>query len=408
MRTDKTAAYASLYIKDFRDFLLARSLTTLALLMQNTVLAWQIYEITGDKLALGLIGLSEAIPYILTTFWSGYAADHYSRRRILVLATAMMAASAGALALGSWYTLGSQRVWGYYVVIAIVGICRSFYGPSSNAIQSRIVPRELYANSSTWSSTAFQISAVAGPIIGGLLLGIISPWAVYLLGALIFLMSFGLSLRFEEHQPPPQDGHEPFVRSFFGGLRFVFGTQAILSSISLDLFAVLFGGVIGLVPAFCKDILHVGPAAMGLLKSSQFLGSAVMGFILAHYPPTRHAGRNLLWSIGIFGLCIIGFALSESYVLSFALLFLSGSFDNVSVIIRSTIIQLFTPDNMRGRVSAVNSIFIKSSNEIGDFESGLAASMIGLVPAVILGGTVTLAVVGFTAICAPKLRKLKL
>jgi MFS family permease len=201
---------------------------------------------------------------------------------------------------------------------------------------------------------------------------------------------------------------EPFIRSFFGGIRFVFGTEAILSSISLDLFAVLFGGVTGLVPAFCQDILHVGPMLMGLLKASLFLGSAVAGFILAHHPPTKHAGRNLLVCVAGFGICIIIFAVSPFYWLSFLMLLVAGAFDNVSVIIRSTIIQLFTPDEMRGRVAAVNSIFIKSSNEIGDFESGLAASYMGLEYAVIFGGIMTLLVVGGTALFAPTLRKMKL
>jgi sugar phosphate permease len=201
---------------------------------------------------------------------------------------------------------------------------------------------------------------------------------------------------------------EPFIKSFFGGVKFVFGTQAILSSISLDLFAVLFGGVSGMIPAFCQDILHVGPTLMGMLKAALYLGSAIAGFVLAHHPPTKNAGRNLLICVGCFGLCMIVFAVSQWYWLSFLMLFMAGGFDNVSVIIRGTIIQLFTPDAMRGRVAAVNSIFIKSSNEIGDFESGLAASYMGLEYAVIFGGVMTLLVVGGTALFAPTLRKMRL
>ena len=404
----KTDAYAALRIPEYRAYLFARSLSTIALLMQNTVLAWQIYEITHNKLALGLIGLSEALPFILTTFMSGPAADRYNRKRILVIFTILLVVCAAVLSLGSWQIANKVTVLWFYVIIGLVGICRSFLTPASAAIQSRVVPRELYANSSTWSSNSFQVSAVAGPVMAGLMLEVIAPHFVYLICAIIFLISLYYTFRLDEHYPPPMQGKEPFVRSFFGGVRFVFGTQAILSSITLDLFAVLFGGVIGLVPAFCKDILHVGPTMMGLLKASLYLGSAVAGFALAHHPPTRYAGRNLLFCIGGFGLCIIGFAVSPFYWVSFMMLFMAGAFDNVSVIIRSTIIQIFTPDEMRGRVAAVNSIFIKSSNEIGDFESGLAASYIGLIPAVIFGGVVTILVVAGTAIFAPALRKMKL
>jgi MFS family permease len=332
--------------------------------MQNTVLAWQIYEITHNKLALGLIGLSEALPFILTTFVSGIAADRFNRKRILLVFTVLLVICAAILSLGSWQIADKVTVLWFYIIIGVVGICRSFLTPASSAIQARVVPRELYANSSTWSSNSFQVSAVAGPVIAGLLLEVVAPHWVYLLCSVIFMVSFFFTAKLDEHYPPPMQGKEPFIHSFFGGVKFVFGTQAILSSITLDLFAVLFGGVIGLVPAFCKDVLHVGPTMMGMLKASLYLGSAVAGFVLAHHPPTRHAGRNLLICVGAFGLCIIGFALSPFYWLSFAMLFLAGGFDNVSVIIRSTIIQIFTPDEMRGRVAAVNSIFIKSSNEI--------------------------------------------
>ncbi|MCW3125585.1 MAG: major facilitator superfamily 1 [Bacteroidetes bacterium] len=404
----KTDAYAALRIPEYRAYLFARSLSTIGLLMQNTVLAWQIYEITHNKLALGLIGLSEAVPFILTTFVSGIAADRYNRKRILLVFTLFLVFCAAILSVGSWQIANKVTVLWFYAIIGLVGICRSFLTPASAAIQSRVVPRELYANSSTWSSNSFQVSAVTGPVVAGLLLEVIAPHWVYLICAVIFLISLYYTAKLDEHYPPPMQEKEPFVRSFFGGIRFVFGTQAILSSITLDLFAVLFGGVTGLIPAFCKDVLHTGPTMMGLLKAALFLGSAVAGFGLAHHPPTKNAGRNLLICVGAYGACIIGFALSPYYWLSFAMLFMAGGFDNVSVIIRGTIIQIFTPDEMRGRVAAVNSIFIKSSNEIGDFESGLAASYLGLVPGVILGGVMTLLVVGGTAIFAPALRKMKL
>jgi len=404
----KTDAFAALRIPQFRAYLLGRSLTTVALLMQSTVLAWHIYQITGSKLALGLIGLSEALPFIFTTFFSGIAADRYNRKRILLLSTVLLIVSSALLSLGSWWFGEDKSVFWYYILIGLIGIGRSFITPASQAIQSRIVPRELYANSSTWSSNSFQVSAVTGPVIAGLLLEIIAPHFIYLICAGVFGLSLYFTTHLDEHYPPPMQEKEPFVRSFFGGIRFVFGTQAILSSISLDLFAVLFGGVTGLVPAFCQDILHVGPTLMGLLKAALFLGSAVAGFFLAHHPPTHRAGRNLLICVGLYGLCIIVFAVSPYYWLSFLMLFMAGGFDNVSVIIRGTIIQLFTPDAMRGRVAAVNSIFIKSSNEIGDFESGFVASYLGLEWAVVFGGAMTLLVVGSTALFAPMLRRMRL
>jgi len=404
----KTDAFASLRIPEFRAYLLARSLTTLALLMQSTALAWHIYQITHSARALGFIGLSEAVPFIITTFFSGVAADRYNRKRILQIFTAFLVVCSTVIAYGSWRYGGESNVFWYYIVIGVIGICRSFTTPASQAIQSRIVPRELYANSSTWSSNSFQVSAVIGPVIAGLMLEVVAPHYVYMVCGFIFALSVLLNSRLDEHYPPPMQGKEPFVKSFFGGVKFVFGTQAILSSISLDLFAVLFGGVMGLVPAFCQDVLHVGPTLMGLLKASLYLGSAVAGFVLAHHPPTKHAGINLLVCVGCFGLCMVVFAVSKFYWLSFLMLFMAGAFDNVSVIIRSTIIQIFTPDEMRGRVAAVNSIFIKSSNEIGDFESGLAASYMGLEGAVIFGGSMTLLVVASTALLAPALRKMKL
>ena len=403
--------YASLRIKEFRIYLSARILTTIGLLMQSTIVAWQVYEITNDKLALGLIGLSEAIPFILTTFYSGYATDKFNRKKLLVAFTWILAACSFLLVLLNFYGNSFFPKYGVlpiYIIIAISGIARSFIAPTTQAIQARIVPRGLYANASTWSSNIFQIGAVIGPLIGGVVLELTNPTVSFSI-VVILIATSAILKSFISDQPIAKEvKHESFFKSLKEGLRFVFKSQPIVSSISLDLFAVLFGGVVALLPAFCKDILGVGPTALGLLRGSQFMGSAIMGFALAYFPPLKNAGRNLLISIALFGVCIIGFALSEVYWLSFLFLFLSGAFDNVSVIIRSTILQLYTPDAMRGRVSSVNSLFIKSSNEIGDFESGVAAKLLGLVPAVIFGGSMTLLVVGFTYWFAPSLRKIDL
>lgn len=404
-------ALASLRINDFRIYLSSRVLTTVGILMQQTVTGWQVYELTNDKLALGLIGLSEAIPFIISTFYSGYASDRYNRKKLLVLFTSMLAAGMFLLAFlssGEAPLLAKYGALPIYFILGLNGIARSFLAPMALAIQARIVPRDLYANAATWSGNVFYLGAIVGPLVGGWLLEWNTPTIVYAFVAVLVSISAILSMRIPDQPVEPAMKKETFFESFKGGIKFVFSTQAIVSAISLDLFAVLFGGVGALLPAFCKDILKVGPTALGLLKTAQFIGSGVMGLVMAYYPPTMNAGRNLLGSIALFGVCIIGFALSQNYALSFLFLFLSGVFDNVSVIIRSTILQMFTPDNMRGRVGAVNSIFIKSSNEIGDFEGGVAARYLGLVPAVIFGGTMTLLVVGGTYILAPALRKLKL
>lgn len=405
-------AFASLQINDFRVYLSSRLLTTIGILMMQTVIGWQVYELTGDKLSLGLIGLSEAIPFIITTFYSGYASDRFNRKKLLLVFTLLLAIGMGLM---SWVSSGDSPLLKQhgalplYVILGVNGISRAFLAPLNLAIQARLVPKHLYANAATWSSNLFYLGAIVGPILAGTLLEQFSAAWVYALIAIIVFVSFLLSWRIPNQ--PVEKEHlqkESFFSAVGKGLKFVWQTQAIVSSISLDLFAVLFGGVVALLPAFCKDILMVGPSALGLLKTALFTGSAVMGILMAYFPPTKNAGINLLASVALFGLSIICFAFSTNFYWSYFFLFLAGVFDNVSVIIRSTILQSLTPDNMRGRVGAVNSIFIKSSNEIGDFESGAAARILGLVPAVIFGGSMTLVVVGITAILAPSLRKLKL
>jgi sugar phosphate permease len=379
--------------------------------MQSTIVSWQVYEITNDKLALGLIGLSEALPFIATTFYSGYAADIFNRKKIIVGFTWLLAFCSSLLVVVNIYgeeLFSNYGALPFYFVIGISGIARSFIAPTTQAIQARIIPRGLYGNAATWSSNIFQIGAVIGPLLGGFIFEHTNAVVSYSVVVAMIATSAVLKSRISD-QPVLHDVRkEPFIKSLKEGLRFTVKTKPIVSSISLDLFAVLFGGVVALLPAFCMDILHVGPTAMGFLRASQFLGSASMGFFLAYYPPLKHAGRNMFLSVALFGVCIIGFALSEFYWLSFIFLLLSGAFDNVSVIIRSTILQLYTPDAMRGRVNSVNSIFIKSSNEIGDFESGLAARILGLVPAVIFGGSMTLLVVAATYLLVPSLKKLDL
>jgi MFS family permease len=272
----------------------------------------------------------------------------------------------------------------------------------------QLLPKELYANGATWSSNTWQTAAVAGPAIGGIVYGFTSLEVSFVLVVALMLTALFLFARVPITELPPRTERESIFDSIKSGLSFVFNKQVMLAAISLDLFAVLFGGAVALLPVFASDILHIGPQGLGFLRAAPFVGSIVMGLFLAYNPPTIHAGRNLFLAVAGFGLATVGFAFSMNVILSFVMLFLTGAFDNISVVIRQTILQTMTPDNMRGRVSSVNQIFISSSNEIGAFESGLTAQLFGTVPSVVFGGCMTMVVVISTFFLAPKMRKLKL
>ena len=408
---EKKDAYAALRIAPFRNFQLSRFLLTFAVQMLETIIAWRIYELTHDKLALGLIGLSEALPFIVTSIYGGHAADTFNRYKIArrtILGITVCFAAIGLMMSGEATLLKIYGPYPIYFIIAISGIVRGFMAPAYQSIFPQLIPRELYSNAATWGSNAWQTAAVMGPALGGIIYGFTNLEFSFVLAVVLMIVSFFVFLRVPVKETPPKEKTETLYQSLTAGLRFVFGTQEMLAAISLDLFAVLFGGAVALLPVFASDILHVGPQGLGVLRAAPFLGSVIMGVFLAYHPPTNKAGRNLLVAVTGFGLATIGFALSENFLLSFIMLFLTGAFDNISVVIRQTILQIMTPDSMRGRVSAVNQIFISSSNEIGAFESGLAAKLMGTVPSVIFGGCMTLVVVGCTFVFAPKIRKLKL
>lgn len=406
----KTDAYAALRVQAFRNFQLSRFLLTFSVQMAETILAWRVYEITKDKLALGLIGLSEALPFIATSLFGGHAADTFNRYRIAratIIAIAICFAAIGWLMSGGAPLLTQYGVLPVYLIIGLTGIARGFMAPAYQSIFPQLLPRQLYANGATWGSNTWQTAAVVGPAFGGVVYGFTSIEFSFALAVALMLVSFAVFLRVPVKETPPKEKQETLYESLTTGLRFVFKNQIMLTALSLDLFAVLFGGAVALLPVFASDILHIGPQGLGVLRAAPFLGSVIMGLYLAYYPPTNHSGRNLLLAVTGFGLATIGFALSENFFLSFIMLFLTGAFDNVSVVIRQTILQIMTPDNMRGRVSSINQIFISSSNEIGAFESGLTAKLMGTVPSVIFGGSMTLIVVGFTYLFAPKMRRLK-
>lgn len=411
MENGKVDAFAALRLAAFRNFQLSRFMLTFAVQMAETIMGWRLYELTHDKLVLGLIGLSEALPFIVTSLYGGHAADKYNRYRIArrtIIAIALCFTAVGFLMANGAPMLKLYGIMPIYIAIGLSGIARGFMAPAYQSIFPQLVPRDLYANGATWASNTWQTAAVVGPAVGGLLYGVYGLEVSFGVAVVIMFAAFFLFLRVPVKETPPKEKHETLYESLTMGLRFVFNKQEMLAAISLDLFAVLFGGAVALLPVFAQDILHTDAFGLGVLRAAPFLGSVVMGLFLAFNPPTLKAGRNMFVAVMGFGLATIAFALSKSFALSFAMLFLTGAFDNISVVIRQTILQTMTPDNMRGRVSSVNQIFISSSNEIGAFESGLTAKLMGTVPAVLFGGVMTLVVVVVTYWRAPKIRSLKL
>lgn len=394
----------------FLKLLSFRILMVLAYQIMAVAVGWHIYEITHDTLALGLIGLAEVIPYFICALFAGHAVDHYYSRRFFgTLAAVTLGINALALTALTMGLIGnseSASVW-IYGCIMLTGIERAFIAPSYSTLFAIILPREEYARASAIGSSVFQAGLIAGPAIGGLLVGFASKTAAYSIAAILCMMAAIMMLSIKINEPPAVES-PPVFSSIAQGLRFVFSNQIVLGALSLDMFAVLFGGAVAMLPAFIHDIYHYGPEALGVLRAAPAVGAILTGIWLARHPINLHAGRWLLGSVAGFGLCIIGFGLSTHIWIACGLLTLSGVFDGVSVVMRQTILQLATPDAMRGRVSAINGIFIGSSNELGAFESGLAARLLGLVPSVIFGGVMTLSVVGITAKVAPQLRKLEL
>ena len=397
--------YAALKHAEFRWFMVSSFLLSLAMQMQTTILGWQVYAITGTAWSLGIVGLSEAAPFLALTLVGGHVADRHDRRTISLAFVVLLVAGAAVLFGLNLHALPSAA-WPFYAVQGAAGLARAFYRPASSALGTELVPREAYANAAAWRTTQFQVAMVAGPALGGLVYGFVSPRAAYGL-ELGLLLAGGLFLAVVK--PRKRDTAVDEGRpAFFDGVRFVWREKSILGAMTLDLFAVLFGGAPALLPIFAGPaFLNVGAQGLGLLRAAPAIGSVLTSLALAHMPPLRRAGKVLLWNVGLFGLCWIVFALSKSFWLSFLLLGLSGATDDVSVVVRSTLVQTLTPPAMMGRVQAVNGFFIGSSNEVGAFESGLAASLMGVAPSVILGGCLTVAVVLFTAWRVPALRNLR-
>jgi MFS family permease len=385
-------------------FQAARFFIVLATEMQSVAVGWQVYEITRKPLDLGFVGLAQFLPGILFFLVSGHTADRYDRRKILTFGYAGFAMCSALLLAISVH--GTRSVNLIYGVIALVGMVRSFNAPASRAILPLLVPDEHFHNAFTWGATIFQAATILGPAAGGLIYAIFrGPSAVYA-SAMIAAAAAVLSMLRVKLQLRPRP-REPFSRkTVLAGLHYIWREKLVLGSISLDMFAVLLGGAVALLPVYARDILHTGPWGLGLLRCAPAIGAAAMAILLAHRPLGRNAGAKMLWCVAGFGVSTILFGLSHSMVLSMIALILVGATDMVSVVVRGILIQLATPNDMRGRVNAVDMIFIGTSNELGGFESGATAQWLGTVVAVVVGGIGTLIVTASAAALFPELRKL--
>ncbi|HTC46628.1 MAG TPA: MFS transporter [Candidatus Aquilonibacter sp.] len=400
---DPKAGRAAFTHPDFVLFQIARFLIVAAIEMQAVAVGWQVYDITKRALDLGLVGLAQFLPGILLFLVSGHASDRFQRRRVLSVCYAGYALCSCLFLLIT--ELGVHSVRPIYVVLVLLGIARSFNGTASRSILPQLVPEEHFANAVAWNATTFQAATILGPSLGGLLYAAFhGPSAVY---ALAMLTALGALLSMFKIKTRPQARkREPMtMKTVFAGLNFIWRQKLILGAISLDLFAVLLGGAVALLPVYAREILHTGPWGLGLLRTAPGVGAALMAVALAHRPLRGRAGPALLWSVAGFGICTIIFGVSTSLTLSLIALIALGAADMVSVIIRATLVQLRTPDEMRGRVMAVDMVFIGTSNELGQFESGLTAQWFGTVPAVVLGGVGTLLVIAFWTWLFPDLRR---
>jgi MFS family permease len=393
---------------NFVSYTLARFLIVVSLEMQSVAVGWQVYEITKRPIDLGYVGLAQFAPGIVLFLFAGHAADIFDRRKLLIWCYVGFALCSSLLLAISWHAPNS--VHSIYVVLVLLGVFRSFNFPVSRAILPHLVPEEHFPNAVAWNASAFQIATIAGPAIGGIAYALFrGPDAVYVLAVAVSILSTILTLRIHplpiSREKELTEREPKSLRTVLAGFRFIWEKKLIFGSISLDMFAVLLGGAVALLPVYARTILHTGPWGLGLLRSAPGVGAALMAIVVAHYPIRRRAGLTMLLCVAAFGVFTIAFGVSTSLILSLVALFLIGASDMVSVIIRATLVQVATPDEMRGRVNAVDFLFIGVSNELGEFESGLTAQWFGTVPAVVLGGIGTLLVIAAWAWLFPELRK---
>jgi len=395
-------AYAALRIRDFRYFLAGHLISTMGTQMQTVAVGWHLYERTRSAFALGLVGLVQVLPVMGLALPAGHVADRYNRRKLLMASTALVAVS--AFGLGAVSALGGGAT-PIYACLLLGGVARAFQGPVKAAFLPQIVPRRIFSNAVSWNATGFELASMIGPAVGGLLIALLGgATAVFVICGIAAAIFFGLLIPVSGQQAASAETSMS-LRSIGAGVSFVRGQQILLGAMTLDMFAVLLGGAVALLPVYAKDILHVGPTGLGWLQAAPSFGAVLMALAIAHLPPLRRAGTSLLTAVAGFGIATIVFGLSRSFWLSMIMLFLTGAFDNISVVIRHTIVQILTPDSMRGRVSAINGVFISASNELGRFESGSVAALCGPVCSVVFGGIGTVVVVALTAAFSPQLRR---
>ncbi|MEH2303738.1 MFS transporter [Nostoc sp.] len=395
--------FAAFKFRDYRLFTIGRLVLFVGSQMQTVAIGWELYERTNSAIALGGVGLAQVLPMIILTLIAGDVADRRDRKVTMLLSVMLLALCSLALGVLS-YTKGA--VFLIYACLVLTGVARAFLKPASDALMWQLIPVSAFTNAATWNSSSFQLAAVIGPAFGGFGIALLgSATGVYVLAAIAALLCFILTLAIKEQKAIRST--EPIsLQALAAGAKFVWQNQLILAAITLDMFAVLLGGAIALLPIFAKDILHVGPVELGYLQAAHSIGALTMAITLAYLPPLRKAGPALLWSVVGFGVVTIIFGLSRSFWLSMLMLILGGALDSISVVIRHTLVQIRTPDHLRGRVAAINSVFISASNELGGFESGLTAALFGPVISVVGGGIGTIVVVIATAMIWPGIRKL--
>jgi MFS family permease len=396
-----------LQFPEFRAYVTGNTLFTIALLIQEVVLAYEIYKITHNPLALGLIGLAEAVPFISLVLFGGHFADNRDKKKIMQVTLSLIIASSIFLLYSSTQLHSADQdfhIYSIYAVIFIIGLSKGFFSPAASSLNPFLVPKEVFANAATWNSSFWQLGSILGPGVAGFLYayaglsGSLITVIALLLGVMVCIFQI-------DNRPVPVKTvqHESIWQSLREGIAYVFKTKIILYSISLDLFSVLFGGVIAILPIFAEDILKVGAEGLGILRAAPSVGAVVTMITLVYFPPLKHAWRNLILAIAGFGLATLVFGLSTNFWLSVTALFFTGAFDSISVVIRQTVLRFYTPDEMRGRVSSVNGVFVSTSNELGAFESGVAAKIFGPVPSVLIGAGVTLVLVSLVAITSKEL-----
>ena len=386
----KQDAFAALRFRDYRLFIIGRILLFTGFQIRNIAVGWELYDRTGSAMVLGGVGLVQVLPILALTLIAGHIADKYNRKHIMMVTVLLSCLSSLGLAVAS-YT--QAPIYLVYACLLVTGAARAFNKPTSDSLLWQLIPNNLFTNAATWNSSSFQLASVMGPAIGGYAIASLgSASGVYLLAAFAAFLSF-VSVATIKDQPTITSKEPLSIKALSAGAKFVWQNQLILAAITLDLFAVLFGGATALLPIFAKDILRVGPIELGYLQAAPSIGALIMAVILVHSPPLRKAGKALLLSVIGFGVVTIIFGLSRWFWLSLLMLALSGALDNISVVIRQTLVQIRTPDYLRGRVAAINGVFVSASNELGSFESGLAAALFGPVLAVVGGGIGTILVV---------------